>query len=97
MVEFISEDVTEELRMELKKLAVISDEFKEFIQSGNYEVSILKIMNQSRIVFPNSYISNENQSNSECDFVDTITAEKYEAKLPFDKIKGALICSNKGN
>lgn len=52
VVEFISEDVMEELRMELKKSAVISDEFKEFIQSGNYEVSILKLMNQSRIVFP---------------------------------------------
>ena len=42
MVEFISEDVMEELQMELKKIAVISDEFKEFIQSGNYEVSIYK-------------------------------------------------------
>lgn len=83
--------------MELKKLAVISEEFKEFIQSGNYEVSILNLMNQSRIVFPNSYIRNEKQSNSECDFVDTITAEKYEAKLPFDKKEGELICSDKGN
>ena len=97
MVEFISEDVMEELQMELKKIAVISDEFKEFIQSGNYEVSILKLMNQSRIVFPNTYIRNEIQSSSECDFVDTITAEKYEAKLPFDKREGILICSNKGN
>ena len=97
MVEFISEDVMEELQMELKKLAVISDEFKEFIQSGNYEVAILKLMNQSRIVFTNTYIRNESQSSSECDFVDTIIAEKYEAKLPFDKREGALICSNKGD
>ena len=31
--------------MELKKFVVISDEFKEFIQSGNYEVLILNLMN----------------------------------------------------
>lgn len=97
MVEFIEKSVTEELRMELKKLAVISDEFKDFIQSGNYEVVILNLMNQSQIVFPNRYIRNENQSNNECDFVDATTLEKYEAKLPFDKKEGMLICSNKGN
>ena len=83
--------------MELQKLAVISEDFKNFIQSGNYEILILNLMNQSRIVFPNIYRRNENQSNSECDFVDTITEEKYEAKLPFDKKEGALICSNAGN
>lgn len=83
--------------MELKKLAVISDEFKDFIQSGNYEIVILNLMNQSQIVFPNRYIRNEIQSNNECDFVDTTTLEKYEAKLPFDKKEGMLICSNKGN
>lgn len=53
MVEFIEKSVTEELWMELKKLAVISDEFKDFVQSGNYEVVILNLMNQSQIVFPN--------------------------------------------
>ena len=83
--------------MELKKFVVISDEFKEFIQSGNYEVLILNLMNQSQIVFPNRYIRNENQSNNECDFVDTITLEKYETKLPFDRKEGILICSNKGS
>lgn len=97
MVEFIEKSVTEELRMELKKLAVISDEFKDFIQSGNYEIVILNLMNQSQIIFPNRYIRNENQSNNECDFVDVTTLEKYEAKLPFDKKEGMLICSNKGN
>ena len=54
----------DQYKMELKKLAVISDGFKEFIQSGNYEVSILKLMNQSRIIFPNTYIRNEIQSSS---------------------------------
>ena len=83
--------------MELKKFVVISDEFKEFIQSGNYEVLILNLMNQSQIVFPNRYTRNENQSNNECDFVDTITLEKYETKLPFDRKEGILICSNKGS
>ena len=97
MVKFIAENVTEGLHMELKKFVVISDEFKEFIQSGNYEVLILNLMNQSQIVFPNRYIRNENQSNNECDFVDTITLEKYEAKLPFDRKEGILICINKGS
>lgn len=45
MVKFIAENVTEGLHMELKKFVVISDEFKEFIQSGNYEVLILNLMN----------------------------------------------------
>lgn len=83
--------------MELKQVVILSEEFKKFIQSGNYELSILNIMNQSQLIFPNVYERNTVQSNNECDFYDTVSLEKYEAKLPFDKKEGKLICSNLGS
>ena len=49
-------------------------------------------MDQSKVVFPNRYERNPIQSAGECDFYDTETCEKYEAKLPFDKREGELIC-----
>ena len=52
----------------------------------------LELMNQSKVVFPNRYERNPIQSAGECDFYDTETCEKYEAKLPFDKKEGELIC-----
>ena len=78
--------------MELRQKAVLSEKLKSFIQSGNYESYVLELMNQSQIVFPGQYERNPIQSAGECDFFDVATHEKYEAKLPFDKKEGELIC-----
>lgn len=80
--------------MILRKVAIISDGLKGFIQSGNYEKYILNLMNESKIIFPGTYASNEDQSDRQSDFYDVATFVKYEAKLPFDKREGELICSN---
>lgn len=71
---------------------MLTEKLKSFIQSGNYENYILDLMNQSEIVFPKYYEKNTIQSAGECDFYDIETHEKYEAKLPFDKKEGELIC-----
>ena len=78
--------------MELRQKAVLSEKLKSFIQSGNYESYVLELMNQSKIVFPGRYERNSIQSAGESDFFDVETHEKYEAKLPFDKKEGELIC-----
>lgn len=83
--------------MELKKIATLSDDLKKFIRSGNYEPYILKLINRSKLIFPGEYERNEVQSESQCDFYNVRTGEKYEAKLPFDKKEGELICSNHGS
>ena len=78
--------------MELRQKAVLSEKLKSFIQSGNYESYVLELMNQSKIVFPGRYERNSIQSAGESVFFDVETHEKYEAKLPFDKKEGELIC-----
>ena len=78
--------------MVLQQQAVLTKELKKFIQSGNYENYILELMNQSKVIFPNRYERNPIQSAGECDFYDTETCKKYEAKLPFDKKEGEIIC-----
>lgn len=83
--------------MLLRKVATISDKLKNFIQSGNYEIYILNLMNESKLVFPGVYNQHKEQAHSECDFYDIETLEKYEAKLPFDKKEGELICRNNSN
>lgn len=83
--------------MEVKKLVTLSDDLKRFVQSGNYEPYILKLMNRSKVIFPGHYERNLEQSESQCDFYDDKTGEKFEAKLPFDKKEGELICSNHGS
>lgn len=83
--------------MKLQTNVIISNEFKKCIQSGNYEKIVLNIMNSSIKLFPNKYIHISKQSNGECDFVDSITSEKYDAKLPINKQQGELIGSNNSN
>ena len=68
--------------MKLKKIAVISDEFKELIQSGNYEVMILNLMNQSRIIFPNKYIRNEKHPMQSCS-LSNCSKRMGKATVPF--------------
>lgn len=50
-----------------------------------YEAAVLKIINDSKNVFPSIYERVNIQSNGECDFFDKTTGEKFDAKLPFDK------------
>lgn len=50
-------------------------------------------MNLSKIVFPSRYASNTVQACGESDFYDVSNHEKFEAKLPFDKTEGRLICN----
>lgn len=83
--------------MEIKKIATLSDDLKTFVQSGNYELYILELMNRSKVIFPGNYKRNLTQSENQCDFYDDKTGEKFEAKLPFDKKEGELICSNHGS
>lgn len=87
--------------MTIQTIATISNSFKTFLQSGNYESAILKLMNKSSRVFPHFYEHKEKQSHGECDFIsyegDENRLVKYDAKLPFDKKEGALICSKKAD
>lgn len=78
----------------IKTIANIHDDFRTIIKSGNYEKIILDIMNSSKKMFPNKYIHQEEQSHGECDFVDLVTKEKYDAKLPLYKKQGELLGSN---
>lgn len=72
-------------------------EFKTIIKSGNYEKIVLEIMNSSEKMFRSKYIHQQNQSHGECDFVDELTGEKYDVKLPLDKKQGKLLGSNNCN
>lgn len=87
--------------MTIRAIATISNSFKTFLQSSNYESEILKLMNDSSRVFPHSYEHNVKQSHEECDFIsyegDENQLVKYDAKLPFDKKEGTLICSKKAD
>lgn len=77
-----------------KTIANIHDDFRTIIKSGNYEKIVLDVMNSSKKMFPNKYIHQEEQSHGECDFVDLVTKEKYEVKLPLYKKQGELLGSN---
>ena len=82
--------------MEINSVAILSDDLRTFIQSGNYEPYVLALMNRSKVVFPGQYDRNTDQFNNQSDFYDVQTFEKYEAKLPFDKKEGKM-CSNQGS
>ena len=71
----------------------ISDKIKELIHRGNYEHFVLSLLNRSNKLFPNTFEHNDNQSNNECDFIDTVTLEKYDAKLLLSPEQGRLIGS----
>lgn len=77
--------------------SLINIEFGELVKSSQYEVLVGEMINQSKVVFPNSYIHQEEQSSGQCDFVDSVTYEKYDAKLPLSPRDGAQIGSNEGN
>ncbi len=64
-------------------------------KNRKYETFVLSIMNVSKTIFPNSYSKLEKQSHGECDFIDNITGEKYDAKLPFCSGQVKLLTSGK--
>ena len=77
--------------------STIHNDIKDLIKSGNYEKIILDLMNASKEIFPGHYIHQDNQAHSECDFIDAVTGEKFDAKIPIDKRQGQMIGSRKGD
>lgn len=77
--------------------STIHNDVKELIKSGNYEKIILDLMNSSKIIFPHTYIHLDNQAHGECDFVDSVTGEKFDAKIPIDQKQGKIIGSRNGD
>ena len=77
--------------------STIHNDIKDLIKSGNYERIILDLMNASKIILPGQYVHQDNQANGECDFVDIVTGEKFDAKIPIDKRQGQMIGSRKGD
>ena len=77
--------------------STIHNDIKDLIKSGNYERIILDLMNASKTIFPSHYIHQDSQAHGECDFVDVVTGEKFDAKIPIDKRQGQMIGSRKGD
>ena len=75
----------------------ISDKIKKLIQRGNYEHFILQLLNRSKKLFPNTFEHINKQSHGECDFIDVVTSEKYDAKLLLSPEQGRLIGSRNSN
>ena len=71
--------------------------FGDLLKSSNYESLVGQLMNKSEVVFPHSYVHQEDQSSGQCDYIDSITGEKFDAKLPLSRKDGKQIGSNKGN
>lgn len=85
--------------MEIKceHLYTISENLIDGLNSNVYEGFVLSIMNLSKSVFPNKYSQVESQSHGECDFIDIITGEKFDAKLPFEKKQVRLLTKGKAH
>lgn len=60
----------------------IKENYKELLDKNIYEVLLCKIMNESKIVFPDKYKQILEQSNGESDFVSD-SGEFLDAKLLF--------------
>ena len=95
MIEAVNE--MELLRNYYSIYSTIQNEVKDIIKSGNYEKIILDLMNASKEIFPSRYTHLNNQAHGECDFVDVVTGEKFDAKIPIDKRQGQMIGSRKGD
>ena len=77
--------------------STIHNDIKDLIKSGNYEKIILDLMNASKTIFPGHYIRLDSQAHGECDFIDAVTGEKFDAKIPINKRQGQMIGSRKGD
>ena len=75
--------------------STIHNDIKDLIKPGNYERIILDLMNASKMIFPSQYIHQDNQANGECDSVDIVTGEKFDAKILIGKRQGQMIGSRK--
>lgn len=73
----------------------ICDKFCKLIDKNVYEPMLCELMNTSNLVFPGNYIHITEQSSGQCDFIETTTGAKFDAKLPFRSTHGKLIASNK--
>ena len=62
---------------------IISDNYKDLINKNAYESIILKIMNDSKVVFRGLFKHNEIQSNNESDFESLLNGELIDAKTIF--------------
>lgn len=69
--------------MIIKHVFEISNDLLALFNKNNYEAYVLDIMNLSKVIFPNEYSIVKDQSAGQCDFIDTSTDEKFDAKLPF--------------
>lgn len=68
----------------IKTKESFSPDFKLIRKKEYYEPIILKIMNDSKIVFPSNYSQITEQSHGEADFIDNWNKQKYDAKLLFE-------------
>lgn len=69
--------------MVFQRLFKFSHDIVKMFNKDVYEQAVLEIMNLSKKVFRGQYERIASQSNGECDFADTATGEKFDAKLPF--------------
>lgn len=67
----------------IKTKESFAPDFKLIRKKEYYEPIILKIMNDSKIVFPSNYSQITEQSHGEADFIDNWNKQKYDAKLLF--------------
>lgn len=68
----------------LKVRYLITKKYKKILKSINYEQIILKIMNDSRTIFPSEYKHIKDQSNGESDFQDIEGLNYFDAKILFE-------------
>lgn len=73
---------------------IIYDCYKDLLKKKVYEPLILKIMNESNIIFRESYEYVENQSHKESDFVSN-TGVMYDAKILFYNTQCQALAINK--
>lgn len=87
------------LRLYFQMVSKINIEFKTLMKSGNYESIVCDLMNMSNTIFPSHYIhiKPQFQSSGECDFIDTVSGEKFDVKFPISKKQGKMIGSRNGD
>ena len=75
---------------------VIYDEYKDLLKKRVYEPIILRIMNESSIIFKSKYKYIENQAHNESDFV-SLNNVFYDAKILFYERQCQALAINKDN
>ncbi len=75
---------------------VIYDEYKDLLKKKVYEPIILRIMNESSIIFKSKYKYIENQAHNESDFV-SLNNVFYDAKILFYERQCQALAINKDN